>query len=484
MGARQATATEGHISAEELFRQHAAFVARFLFRLGVRPDGIDDGVQEVFLVVHRQGGYRPGAARPTSYLANLAMHAAAAYRRRERARRAREADAALEDVASTRSDPALVLETHESLRRLQDALDRLEPDLRTALVLVELEGETCASIAAAMGIPVGTVYWRLHQARKKFQRTLQTIEASIRPQGALAVQAAGLAGGLKPERKERAGMLVLLMGSPSWMNSEARDLLRLGAARPPVTYAVQEGLARHRQLAASGAPAPSWANGLGGAAKSAAWIAASTTVAAVGAVVVLLARAGPQAPSWSAPQATIAVSARTPPTGDRSASAWQVATPVSRLAASSVPVEALPLAAPAAAPRGAASGDGTPDPQRLAHDTPGPVDRTESRAPQPPGATSSASSDDDLLELQQVARAERLLAAEPARALALVRAAEARFPEGYMREERRYVEIIALVGMGRVDEARPKIAAFLRDYPESAFGQRIREAARRAHLEP
>jgi RNA polymerase sigma-70 factor (ECF subfamily) len=491
MGARQATASDGHVSAEDLFRQHAAFVARFLFRLGVRPDGIDDAVQEVFLVVHRQGGYRPGAAKPSSYLANLAVHAAAAYRRRERTRGAREVDAAIESVASTRSDPVEVLETRESLRRLQDALDRLEPELRTALVLVEIEGETCASIAAAMGIPVGTVYWRVHQARKKFQRALQAMEPAIRTHGALAVQAAGIAGGLKPERKERAGMLVLLMASPSWMNSEARDLLRLGASRPPVNYAVLEGLSRHRQLAASGAPVPSWANGLGGAATNAAWIAASLGAVAVVAVVALASRGGVQVPSRSAPQATIAVAAKTPTTGNPSTSAWwPVVTPNSRLAASSVPVEALPAAgalSAAAATRGAGSGDATRDSRVLAPDNPGLSDRVDPRSPvqaDPPKATTDPSSDDELLELQQVARAERLVATDPARALALVRASESHFPNGYMRQERRYVEIIALIALGRLDEARPKIAGFLREYPESAFGQRIREAARRAHLEP
>jgi RNA polymerase sigma-70 factor (ECF subfamily) len=456
---RQTTTNEGHVSAEELFREHAAFVARFLFRLGVRPDGIEDAVQEVFLVVHRQGGYRPGAAKPTSYLANLAVHAASAYRRRERVRVAREVDAPVEDVASSQCDAVEVLETNESLRRLQDALDRLEPDLRTALVLVELEGETCASIAAAMNIPVGTVYWRLHQARKKFQRALQTLDAAKRPHRALAVQAASFAGGLRPERKERAGMMVLLMGSPSWMNSEARDLLRLGGARPPVSYAVQEGLARHQQLAASGAPTPSWAQGLGSAAKGAAWAAASTGAVVVGVAVVLLVGAGRHAPAGSAAQATNAAPMRAAGADVPSASEWRpVATPAPLIDTPSVSVEALPTAAPpAVVMRGAASIDA-------------------------PHASSAPATDDDLLELQQTARAERLLATDPARALALVRAAETRFPNGYMREERSYIEIIALVGMGRLDDARPKIARFLRDYPESAFAQRVREAG--AHLDP
>jgi RNA polymerase sigma-70 factor (ECF subfamily) len=490
MTAPQLTAREGNVSADALFRQHAPFVARFLYRLGVRPDEIEDAVQEVFLVAHRQGGYRPGPAKPTSYLANLAVYAAAEHRRRQRARTAREADEVVDGLPSTRSDPVQILETHESLRRLQDALDRLEPDLRTTLVLVELEGETCASIAAAMGIPVGTVYWRLHQARKKFQRALELQEMAVPPRRAIAMQPAALAGGLRPARKERSGMFILLMAAPSGMSSEARGLLRFAAERAPVSYAVQEGLARHLELVAAGAPLPSWAGKLGTVAKSAGWVAASMVTAAVGATIVLLTRPGTEAPSWPAPHEKTAVESQaalvqTPAT---SATSWRpVTTPDLLPPTPSVPVEALPLAAPNATARAAAvhgAGDSAPDVPRVVPDALDHSERGEVRAPRQTDARRASNDRDDLLELQQVAQAERLLAPDPARALALVRDAEARFPRGYVREERGYVEVMALVSLGSLDEARPKIARFLRDYPDSAFGRRVREASRLAHLEP
>lgn len=491
MTAPQLTAREGNVSADALFRQHAPFVARFLYRLGVRPDEIEDAVQEVFLVAHRQGGYRPGPAKPTSYLANLAVYAAAEHRRRQRARTAREADQVVDGLPSTRSDPVQILETHESLRRLQDALDRLEPDLRTTLVLVELEGETCASIAAAMGIPVGTVYWRLHQARKKFQRALELQEMAVPPRRAIAMQPAALAGGPRSARKERSGMFILLMAAPSGMNPETRALLRLAAERAPISYAVQEGLARHHELVASGAPLPSWAGKLGTVAKSAGWVVASLVTAAVGASFVLLARPGAEAPSGPAPHEKTAVESQAAlvQTPTPSAASWRpVATPDVLPPTPSVPVEALPLAAPAATARAAAAvhgaGDSALDAPRIGPDALVHSERGEARAPGQPDARRASSDRDDLLELQQVAQAERLLAPDPARALALVRDAEARFPRGYVREERGYVEVMALVALGSLDEARPKIARFLRDYPDSAFSRRVREASRLAHLEP
>jgi hypothetical protein len=57
--------------------------------------------------------------------------------------------------------------------------------------------------------------------------------------------------------------MTLLLKTATRMNSKARDLLRLGAETPPVSYTVEEGLARHRELAASVAPLPSWADKVG-----------------------------------------------------------------------------------------------------------------------------------------------------------------------------------------------------------------------------
>ena len=43
------------ISAGVLFRQHAAFVANFLVRLGVDRSEVDDVIQDVFMIAHRRG---------------------------------------------------------------------------------------------------------------------------------------------------------------------------------------------------------------------------------------------------------------------------------------------------------------------------------------------------------------------------------------------------------------------------------------------
>lgn len=69
---------------------------------------------------------------------------------------------------ATSRGPGEQAETAEALRRVQEALDVLDEAKRAVFILFELEGESCESIAAGLGIPVGTVYSRLHKARKLF----------------------------------------------------------------------------------------------------------------------------------------------------------------------------------------------------------------------------------------------------------------------------------------------------------------------------
>jgi RNA polymerase sigma-70 factor (ECF subfamily) len=55
---------------------------------------------------------------------------------------------------------------------LSRAFDRLDADKRSILVLHHLEHQPLASIAATLGIPVGTLKWRLADARGALARAL------------------------------------------------------------------------------------------------------------------------------------------------------------------------------------------------------------------------------------------------------------------------------------------------------------------------
>jgi len=113
---------------------------------------------------------------------------------------------------------------------------------------------------------------------------------------------------------------------------------------------------------------------------------------------------------------------------------------------------------------------------------PQPEPQPEPQAPaperlQPTRAKGTAASDAELAEMRQITRAERLLSADPKRALALTRAMHTGFPAGYFREERDYLEVMALRELGRTREMRDKAAAFLGAYPTGLYSSRVRKAA-------
>jgi RNA polymerase sigma-70 factor (ECF subfamily) len=158
------------IAAEELFRAHAAYVADFVARLGVPHRDVDDCVQEVFLVVHRRGGFVQTEARPTTYLAAIAVRVVSTHRRTQARRRLADAPAAIDEAPGTGPTPEERAVTSRALARVEAALDALDLEKRAVFVLFEILEEPCDAIAQALGVPVGTVYSRLHAARAQFQR--------------------------------------------------------------------------------------------------------------------------------------------------------------------------------------------------------------------------------------------------------------------------------------------------------------------------
>lgn len=165
------------LDAATLFRAHGRYVAGFLARLGVATSELDDLVQEVFLVAHRRGGFLDDArARPTTWLAAIAIRVVSTSKRSKRRSKER---ADMASIASTSSDahcPARATENRESIERIQRALATLDTRARGVFMLFEIEGKSCTAIAHALEIPVGTVYSRLHQARKSFKAAYARVD--------------------------------------------------------------------------------------------------------------------------------------------------------------------------------------------------------------------------------------------------------------------------------------------------------------------
>jgi RNA polymerase sigma-70 factor, ECF subfamily len=161
---------------DELFRRHRTSAYRVAYRrLGREADALD-AVQEGFFRAFRHlGGFRRRSSFKT-WLLRVIGNAAIDLRRQRARRRSLGLESgrgpAGADEPAAPADPARRLEEAELRRRLDEALAALpEPHRRT--FLLHAHGErSYREVAAALGVPIGTVMSRLHYARRKLQARL------------------------------------------------------------------------------------------------------------------------------------------------------------------------------------------------------------------------------------------------------------------------------------------------------------------------
>jgi len=139
----------------------------------VGPVEADDAVQEVLLAIHRGLPRFREQARLMTWVRRITIRVA--LRQRDRWRRGQAQELAFEPVAEPSPDPA---EADRLRVRLLAALRSLPSPQRTVLALAVVEGLPRAEIAAVLGIPPGTVWSRLHHARRRLAQALK-LEAEI-----------------------------------------------------------------------------------------------------------------------------------------------------------------------------------------------------------------------------------------------------------------------------------------------------------------
>ncbi len=142
---------------------------RNVYRLMVRMVGLQDAAdltQQVFLQVFRRIGQFSGQAQIGTWIYRVAVNEALQHFRRSKHSRVR----TLTQEPMDRSPDSCVNVDHKEL--LEHALTRLEPDLRSAFLIREVEGLTYSEIAEALEIPEGTVGSRLNRARRELKQHL------------------------------------------------------------------------------------------------------------------------------------------------------------------------------------------------------------------------------------------------------------------------------------------------------------------------
>ncbi|MFO0642103.1 MAG: RNA polymerase sigma factor [Polyangiaceae bacterium] len=149
-----------------LFDRHEGAVRRIVERLGVAPGDVDDLVQTTFLAVPRAAERYDGRPDARPWLVGLAVREVRGHRR-SLARWTRRLTAWAYEPKVDVPTPEREATVSRDVARTAEALARLSDKKRDVLVLVTLEGLSGEEVAAALDIPVATVWTRLHHARKE-----------------------------------------------------------------------------------------------------------------------------------------------------------------------------------------------------------------------------------------------------------------------------------------------------------------------------
>jgi RNA polymerase sigma-70 factor (ECF subfamily) len=183
-GVLLARVQNGELSAlGVLYDRHYAAVLRFARCMLHEKTEAEDVVQEVFLTAARVASSFDGRPSSRAWLVGIAARLVL-NRSRRRARLLR----CVQRLGQHTDEPQPELPVETLLQRelraeLTRALDKLTPQKRVVIVLAEVEGLTGPEIAETLGIPVGTVWTRLHHARHALRAQLRS-RRELTPLGA------------------------------------------------------------------------------------------------------------------------------------------------------------------------------------------------------------------------------------------------------------------------------------------------------------
>jgi len=309
----------------------------------------------------------------------------------------------------------------ELLSRVGLALESLDLEHRLAFLLYEVEGESCPEIAAVAGVPVGTIYSRLHHARRRFHAAYAELPAGpvLPPPPPLLPQPATGRESFPPLR---------LRADDAAPDTLRGDLRRI-AAIAMLDFDSTSGLQRlHDALAKLPSPAaPTATPGPGYRAVSAGSVQPG----------VLLRAAARGLPAG---RALLMIGASTVllcvPDADRSSRAG--------------------LDAADGSAELSAQGGWSPRVRPLSR-SPGVASRGNALR----------------REIEELGRIHALVNVDPARAYRLTQSSDHQFKAGTMEQERKALAVLALWNSGQREDAVRKARAFIARYPHGPMRERI-----------
>jgi len=158
-----------------LVERHSRRVLNIAYQFTGRRDEAEELSQEIFLRVFRSLHLFDLSTHFVPWLVRVSRNLCID----EHRSRAREKAALVGDepdperTADPTGSPLGSLETKDLERRVREALDRLPEELRTSVILRDLQGLSYSEIAESLKVAVGTVKSRIHRGRLELAQLLQ-----------------------------------------------------------------------------------------------------------------------------------------------------------------------------------------------------------------------------------------------------------------------------------------------------------------------
>jgi RNA polymerase sigma-70 factor (ECF subfamily) len=166
---------------EALLKSYNRKIYNLCYRFTGRAEEAEDVTQEVFIKVFQTlKSYHAAQGSFTTWLNRVARnHLVDHYRRARKDRVTSSLEDELpeaEQHPSPHMEPTGQVESRERREVLQQALDKLSPDLREAVILRDLHDLDYEEIAQVLSVPQGTVKSRINRGRLELGRVLKRME--------------------------------------------------------------------------------------------------------------------------------------------------------------------------------------------------------------------------------------------------------------------------------------------------------------------
>jgi RNA polymerase sigma-70 factor, ECF subfamily len=163
---------------DELIKTHTKRVYALCYRFTSRENEAQDLTQDVFLRVFRTlSSFRAGEGSFVVWLTRLTRNLLVDHYRRTKYERVtdglEEKLPVLEERTAQFSRTDGMLAGREASELLQEALQKLSPELREAVILRDLQEMEYREIARVLNVPEGTVKSRLNRGRAELARVLR-----------------------------------------------------------------------------------------------------------------------------------------------------------------------------------------------------------------------------------------------------------------------------------------------------------------------